>query len=290
MPRLPAVRVLAVAALCAAGPPVLTACGSGQEARPAAASPSAAAASRPAAPRTPAAPTAPAAPAGLTAAQAQVALLTEDDLGVPWEPTEGAATWRDGILKARTGAGTAPDCQRLIDALYADQPLGAPTGTYAVTGFDDGDDRAQLRHQVLTLRPADVDRTLAWLRTLPRTCARFTAATTRAGEQTVRVSDLALPALGDARQGLRITFTGPRDSADGANGADEPDFGGREDDGDGTDTTALTLDVVAVRVGGDALTLTDGAPGDLPSDATLTAAQLGVERLTAARDGTRAQA
>nr|BFD83738.1 hypothetical protein StreXyl84_31390 [Streptomyces sp. Xyl84] len=281
MPRPPAARVLAAAVLCAGALPAVSACGSGPVERTAGASPSAAAATRPAAPASPSA-------AALTAAQAQAALLTAGDLGVPWEPTDGAATWRDGILKAR--AETAPaDCRRLLDALYADQPLGAPAGTYAVTGFDDGDDGAQLRHQVLSPRPADVDRTLAWLRTLPRTCARFTATTTRAGEQTVRVGDLALPAAGDARQGLRVTFTGPPDGADGAEGTDEADGNG-SDGSDGADVTTLTLDVVAVRVGGDALTVTDGAPGTLASDATVQAVQKGVERLKAVRRAGRAQA
>ncbi|MEU6481684.1 hypothetical protein ABZ858_33365 [Streptomyces sp. NPDC047017] len=195
------------------------------------------------------------------------------------------ATWRDGILKARTDA--APDCRRLLDALYADQPLGAPTGTYAVAGFDDGDDQAQLRHQVLSLRPADVDRTLAWLRTLPKTCARFTATTPGAGKQDVQVSELALPALGDARQGLRITFTAPPGTSEDA---DDPDGDGDGDGPDGGTAPALTLDVAAVRVGGDAFALTDGAPGDLASDAAVAAARRGADRLTAVQHGARVQA
>ncbi|MFB7599604.1 hypothetical protein [Streptomyces sp. NPDC056160] len=267
MPRPPAVRVLAAAVLCASAVPAVSACGSGQAGQAAGASPSAAAATRPAGPVSPD-------PAALTAAQAQAALLTEDDLGATWRPSEGVATWRDGIIKARTTA--APDCRRLLDALYADQPLGAPKGTYAVTGFDDGDGAAQLRQQVLSPRPADVDRSLAWLRTLPKTCARFTATTTRAGVQTVRVSDLAMPAAGDARQGLRITFTGPPDGSGSGSG--------------GADVTTLSVDVVAVRVGGDAFALTDGAPGTLPSGATDAAVRRGVERLRAVRSSGRAQA
>ncbi|MFF8942433.1 hypothetical protein ACF1A5_09180 [Streptomyces sp. NPDC014864] len=213
--------------------------------------------------RTPAA-----SPAGsaLTAAQAQAALLTQADLGSAWAPTEGAATWRDGLLKAST---ETPDCQRLLDALYADEPLGTPTGTHAVAAFDNGDDAAQLRYQVLDRPAADVDRSLAWLKKLPETCAQFTATTTRAGTQRVEVTDLGLPAVGDARQGLRVVLTG------------------RNSDGD---RTVLTLDVAAVRVGGTAITLTDGALGGIASDATAQTAQLGAQRLTEIRRRARVQA
>ncbi|MDF3302989.1 hypothetical protein [Streptomyces tropicalis] len=202
----------------------------------------------------------------LTVAQAEAALITDEDLGAAWAPTQGAASWRDGLLKAQAGT---PACQRLLDALYADEVLGPPTGSYAIAGFDDGDDSAQLRYQVLAHRPADVDRSLAWLKTLPRTCSRFTAATTRAGTQSVEVADLPLPAVGDARQGLRVTLTGM--SAYG-------------------DPTVLTLDVAAVRVGDDAITLSDGALGNVPEDATVQAVKAGSQRLADVRHQARLQA
>ncbi|MBY8867527.1 MULTISPECIES: hypothetical protein [Streptomyces] len=259
MPRPPAAaRVLPAAALCAAALLTASACSSGGA--PDAASATEAQASRPAAPASPTG------AAMLTAAQAQAALLTETDLGAPWEPTEGAATWRDGVLKGHTDTA---GCARLMDSLYADEPLGTPTGTRAVVAYDDADDQAQLRYQVLSLRAADVDRSLSWLRTLPRSCAQFTTETTAAGTQDVQVSELALPEVGDARQGLRVTFTGA------------------SDDGD---ATTLTLDVVAVRVGDDAIVLTDGALGALPPDTTTRAVKLGVQRLTEARQKARAQA
>ncbi|GAA5057535.1 hypothetical protein [Streptomyces similanensis] len=261
MPRSPAAaRVLPAAVCCAAALLTATACtaGGGRDTG---------AAATEAAPSRPAAPASPTGAAMLTAAQAQAALLTETDLGAPWAPTDGAATWRDGVLKAQTDIA---GCARLMDSLYADEPLGTPTGTRAVVAYDDADDQAQLRYQVLSLHAADVDRSLAWLRTLPRSCAQFTAETTSAGTQDVRVSDLALPAVGDARQGLRITFTG-------------------ETDEDG-DADTLTLDVVAVRVGDDAIVVSDGALGALPPDATTQAVTLGVRRLTDARQKARAQA
>lgn len=40
----------------------------------------------------------------LTDEQARAALLTQSDLGAPWTATQGAATWRDQLLKATTSA------------------------------------------------------------------------------------------------------------------------------------------------------------------------------------------
>ncbi|MER6220258.1 hypothetical protein ACWCYL_12460 [Streptomyces sp. 900105755] len=224
-----------------------------------------------------AAPAAPAASPGtsgtsavppLTVEQAQAALIDEGDLGVPWTATDGTATWHDGLLKAATGQA---DCQRLLEALYTDELLGTPTGPRAATALDDGDDAAQLRYQVDASRITDVERTLAWLRTLPRTCGQFTAQTTAAGTEAVRITDAGLPHdLGDARQGLRMTLTSQPDPAD------EP--------------TTLTLDVAVVRVGDDAIVLTTGALGTLPDDTTQQALDIGVQRLAQVREKGRAQA
>ncbi|MER5600632.1 hypothetical protein [Streptomyces sp. NPDC002265] len=207
--------------------------------------------------------------AALTDDQARAALITDTDLGGPWIPTQGAATWRDGLLKAKTPAG---ECQRLLDALYADELLGAPAR--AVTGLDDSDTGAQLRYQVSAQPAKAVDGVLAWLKTLPRVCARFTATTTTGAVQDVYVNDAPLPEAGDARQGLRVTLTavtGPK---------------GQPLDGDpGT----LSLDVAVVRVGGDAFAFTNGGMGDVPNDATQAAVQLGVQRLADVRRQGRAQ-
>ncbi len=250
----PPARVLPAPVLAAVALLTAAACTSGQAGRAAetAASPSVA---RPAAPAS-VPPT-----AALTQEQAQKALLTEADLGPAWAPTQGAATWRDGVLKARA---EVPDCQRLLDALYADEPLGAPSGAHAVAAFDDADDEAQLRHHVLALRAADVDRALNWLKSLPRTCADFTATTTRSGVQDVRVTGLALPEVGDARQGLRVTFT--------------------------DDSSILTLDVAAVRLGDDAVTITTGALGTPPENTTTESLFLVTDRLTTVHHQERTQA
>ncbi|MEV0480374.1 hypothetical protein AB0I69_07110 [Streptomyces sp. NPDC050508] len=206
--------------------------------------------------RTPAAHASPAAAPVLTAAQAQAALITDADLGAPWTPTQGTATWRDSLLKAQTAI---PDCQRLLDALYADELLGTPAATQAVTGLDDTDDEAQLRYQVAAFPPADVDRTLAWLRSLPQKCANFTATTTRSGVQTVQVTEATLPNVGDAREGLHLTLTGTTPEGD---------------------QSTLTLDTAAVRIGDDTITVTNGGLANVPADATQQALQVGAQRLT----------
>ncbi|MFC4501417.1 MULTISPECIES: hypothetical protein [Streptomyces] len=213
-------------------------------------------------------PPAPTASPVLTQAQAQAALVTDTDLGAPWTPTRGAATWRDGLLKARTSVA---GCQKLLDALYTDELFGAPAR--AVTALDDPDTSAQLRYQLTDRRPAHVDRTLAWLKSLPRSCARFTAT---AGEDTVedvQVSELPLPEVGDARQGLRVTLT----------------LWATAEKNPGGDPTVLALDVAAVRAGQDAFALTNGAVGDVPNEATQAAVQLGVRRLADVRRQGRVQ-
>ncbi|WP_309061564.1 hypothetical protein [Streptomyces sp.] len=203
-------------------------------------------------------PTATAAPTppALSEEQVRAALITERDLGVPWVPTRGAATWRDGMLKAHTGSA---DCRRLLDVLYTEELFGAPTGPHAVVALDDSSNGTQLRYQIAAHRPADVDRVLAWLGTLPEKCERFTAATARAGAQDVEVAELPLPEAGDARHALRVTMSG--ETADG-----EP--------------TYFTVDVAAVRVGQDTITLTNGGFGEVLSEITQAVAQLGAERLS----------
>ncbi|KAB1149436.1 hypothetical protein F7R91_06735 [Streptomyces luteolifulvus] len=208
-----------------------------------------------------------ASPAGapkLTEAQAQAALITPADLGDPWVPTQGAATWRDGLLKA---ASDNPGCQGLLDAVYTEELFGAGARTRAATGLDDGLDGAQLRYQILTAGPA-VDRTLAWLKTLPEKCGQFTAMATGGYVQSVEVAEATLPAVGDARQGLRITLTG--ETEDG-------------------ELTELTVDVAAVRVGDDAIALTNGGLGHVASDVTQLAAHLGARRLEEVRKQGRVQ-
>ncbi|MFD4559306.1 hypothetical protein ACFWP5_34140 [Streptomyces sp. NPDC058469] len=210
----------------------------------------------PSAVRTPAAHASPAAAPVLTPAQAQAALITDADLGAPWSPTQGTATWRDTLLKAKTNT---PDCQRLLDALYADELLGTPATTQAVTALDDTDDEAQLRYQVAAFTPADVDRTLAWLKTLPQKCANFTATTTRSGVQTVQVTEVTLPNVGDTREGLHLTLTGTTPEGD---------------------QSTLTLYTAAVRIGDDTITITTGGLGNVPVDATGRALEIGAQRLT----------
>ncbi|MFJ4617680.1 hypothetical protein [Streptomyces sp. NPDC088812] len=199
----------------------------------------------------------------LTEDQAHAALITDTDLGSPWTPTRGTAAWRDGMLKATTPTA---DCQKLLDGLYTDELLGGPAR--AVVALDDPDSEAQLRYQLGGLRPAEADRVLTWLRTLPEKCARFTATAPDGTVLDVSVRELRLPEVGDARQGLRVTLTDW--STDG-------------------DPVSLDLDVAAVRAGQDTFALTNGSLNDVPNEATQAAVQLGVRRLTEVRKQGRAQ-
>ncbi|GHE04095.1 hypothetical protein [Streptomyces alanosinicus] len=210
-------------------------------------------------------PKAPARPDGstLTDGQAQAALISQADLGTPWTPTRGAATWRDGLLKATTSGA---DCQRLLDALYTDEILGGPPRV--AVGMDDTDTDAQLRYQIGARRPADIDAALSWLKTLPDRCARFTATTQTGITEDIKVTGASVPDVGDARQGLRVSLTTTADDAD---------------------ESVLTLDVAAVRVGQDAFALTNGGLGDVANDTTQVAVQDGALRLADARRQGRAQ-
>ncbi|MDG9718497.1 hypothetical protein [Streptomyces sp. DH24] len=264
MSRSPAARVLVASVLSAATLLTAAACSAGGTDRARSAPRSPASPVSPAAEQPPAAPATPAAPPVLTEEQARAALVTETDLGGPWVPTRGAATWRDGLLKATTGDA---DCRRLLDALYTDDLFGVPGGPRAVVALDDMDTDAQLRHQVTSHRAADLDRTLDWLKTLPEKCGSFTATPERGGAAEVVVTQVPLPEAGDARQGLRVTLTGT--DADG-----EP--------------AVLTLEVAAVRVGEDAISLTNGGLGEVVSDITRAVAELGARRLTDIRRQGRA--
>ncbi|MEV6179608.1 hypothetical protein ACIHAR_35445 [Streptomyces sp. NPDC052016] len=199
----------------------------------------------------------------LTDSQARSALITDTDLGAPWTPTRGAATWRDGLLKATTPTA---ECQKLLDRLYADELLGGPAR--AVVALDDPDSGAQLRYQLTGLRPAQADRALDWLKTLPENCARFTAKAPDDTVLDVTVGELPLPEVGDVRQGLRVTLTDW--NTDG-------------------DPLALAIDVAAVRAGQDTFALTNGSLNDVPNEATQAAVQLGVQRLTEVRKQGRVQ-
>ncbi|MER7575578.1 hypothetical protein [Streptomyces sp. NPDC126514] len=255
MPRPPArrTRALTAPALALGALLTATACGAGGSdgtAKP----PATASPASPSAVPTAPAPSRASAPA-LTEAQARAALITEADLGEPWSATQGAATWRDGMLKA---SSDKPDCRRLLDVLYTEEFFGPEARTRAVTGLDDDWDGAQLRYQVVAHPAEKVDRTLSWLRSLPGKCGEFRAVTAAGVPQSAAVWETELPEVGDARQGLRIALG----TADG---------------------TTLTLDLAAVRVGDDTLVLTNGGLADVPADATWTATDLGARRLAEVR-------
>ncbi|MFC0495785.1 hypothetical protein ACFFKE_12920 [Streptomyces mutabilis] len=115
-------------------------------------------------------------PPVLTRGQARAALITAADLEGAWEPTRGAATWRDAVLKS---TAERPDCARLLDVLYTEDLFGAATAPRAATALDEVTGGAQLHYRITSHRAADIDGTLAWLGTLADTCGHFTARAAR---------------------------------------------------------------------------------------------------------------
>lgn len=200
--------------------------------------------------------------ARLTAAGARQALITETDLEDDWTRVDDAATWRDSLLIGKvdvadflTAKADAADCQKLLDGLYSDALLGEPSGASALTGFKEDDSR--LLYQVGAYRQADLDTSLAWLKSLPAKCDQFTAVDSAGDKRTVQVTEAALPEEGDARQGLRVTVQGTSDG----------------------DPATLTLDVAAVRVGADAITVTAGGLDGDEDDSVEDAVRAGTKRL-----------
>ncbi|GGQ29575.1 hypothetical protein [Streptomyces mutabilis] len=199
-------------------------------------------------------------PPVLTRGQARAALITAADLEGAWEPTRGAATWRDAVLKS---TAERPDCARLLDVLYTEDLFGAATAPRAATALDEVTGGAQLHYRITSHRAADIDGTLAWLGTLADTCGHFTARAARGAPRDVRVTDVTLPQAGDARQGLRVTVH--------------------------AEDAVLTVSLAAVRLGDDAISLTNGTLDEPADDATLAAVEAGAERLAEVRRQGRAQ-
>jgi len=198
----------------------------------------------------------------LTLAGAQASLITEGDLEGDWNQVKDAAAWSDKLLIGKvdvaqflTAKTDAADCQRFLDALYDDDLLGKPSGAGALTGFQQGDSR--LLYQVAAYNPVRLSASLGWLKTLPVKCDQFTATDPQGGHRTVQVTTASVPNQGDARQGLHVTVQGT------ANG--EP--------------TTLTLDVAAVRVGNDAITVTAGGLDGGEHDSLELAVRKGAQRL-----------
>ncbi|MET7452994.1 hypothetical protein ABZT03_14055 [Streptomyces sp. NPDC005574] len=200
-------------------------------------------------------------PAALTPAGAQAALVTAGDLEDHWSEVGDAAGWRDSMLVGTvdvadflTAKADAADCQKLLDSLHGQDLLGKPSGASALTGFEQNDSR--LLYQVAAYDPAALDTSFTWLKSLPAKCDSFTV-TDGKDKRTVQVIETSLPEEGDARQGLRVTVQGTSG---------------------GTPAT-LALDVAAVRVGTDAITVTGGGLDGNESDSVQNAVQQGTPRL-----------
>ncbi|MGI5379688.1 hypothetical protein ACQEV2_36625 [Streptomyces sp. CA-251387] len=199
----------------------------------------------------------------LSEAGARTALITEADIEDDWtqvKQTE-AENWHDSLLIGTvdvsdflTAKADAADCQRLLDSLFDDDLLGRPSGVSALRGFVQDDSR--LLYQVASYDRTDPQDSLNWMATLPEKCDQFTA-TDGSEQRTVQVIETKLPDVGDAREGLRVTVQGRT----------------------GGEDATLTLDVAAVRVGNDAITVTAGGLSGDEHDSVEQAVKFGTQRL-----------
>ncbi|MEU5463703.1 hypothetical protein ACH4KU_06320 [Streptomyces althioticus] len=201
-------------------------------------------------------------PSDLSEEGARNALITPADIEDDWTQVRDPREWRDTLLVGSVdvaafvdGQSDVQDCQRLVDALFDETLLGKPTGASAVTGFQEGDSR--LLYQVAAYDKAELDDSMQWLSELPDTCDQFTLTGGDAGERTVQVIETSLPQVGDNRQGLTVTVKG-------------------ESSGD---PVTLSLDVAAVQMGADAITVTNGGLDGADHDTTSAAVEQGSQRL-----------
>ncbi|MFF6911345.1 hypothetical protein [Streptomyces sp. NPDC012466] len=194
---------------------------------------------------------------------ARTALITEADIEDDWTQVKDteAKSWHDSLLIGTvdvsdflTAKAQAADCRRLLDSLFDDDLLGRPSGASELRGFQQGDSR--LLYQVASYDRTDPQDSLTWMATLPEKCDQFTV-TDGKEQRTVQVIGISLPKVGDARQGLRVTVRGST----------------------GGDEATLTLDVAAVRVGNDAITVTAGGLDGDENDSVQQAVQQGTQRL-----------
>ncbi|MFF1543276.1 hypothetical protein [Streptomyces sp. NPDC058291] len=204
----------------------------------------------------------------LTNARARMALITEGDLEDDWTQVKTAGNWHDRLLVGKvdvaqflTAKTQAAACQQLLDGLYENDLLGKPSGGSALTGFQQGDSR--LFYQVAAYDKADIDTSLAWLKSLPTECDQFSAVGSRNSTRTVQVVEASLPKAGDARQGLTVTVKGVS----------------------GGSPATLALDLAVVRVGNDAITVVNGGTHGVDHDSTEDAVSHGATRLKDVREG-----
>ncbi|MFJ2398105.1 hypothetical protein ACIOTI_35910 [Streptomyces sp. NPDC087843] len=201
----------------------------------------------------------------LTQDEAQTALINETDLEGNWTRVNDTAGWRDSLLIGKVDASQfstnskadAADCQKLLDVLYSDELLTKPSGAKAMAGFTGGLDGARMLYTVAGYDQGQLNSSLAWLKTLPVKCAQFTVKDKDGSARSAQVIETSLPKAGDSRQGLRLTIQGPVSGTPGT----------------------LTLDLAAVRVGSNAITVTNGGLGGTEADSTQQAVSLGTQRL-----------
>ncbi|MEU8933728.1 hypothetical protein AB0D30_28070 [Streptomyces sp. NPDC048409] len=207
-------------------------------------------------------PASPSATPALTGAGAKAALITPADIEDNWKLATDAASWRNSMPVGKvdvaaflTAKADAADCQRLLDGLYSDSLLGRASGASGLRGFTSEDSR--LLYQVGDYGSANLDATLAWLKSLPSKCDQFTATGKDGGKRTVQVVSAKVPASGDAREAVTVTVQG--------------DSGGQP--------ATYTTDVAVLRIGASGAAVTNGGLSGVDHDSTALAVRSGAQRL-----------
>ncbi|MEU3753339.1 hypothetical protein AB0H17_11330 [Streptomyces olivoreticuli] len=189
----------------------------------------------------------------VTRAQADSALITETDLEGNWTRTSNAHGPGDELFR---GKANTPQCQRFLDDLASGNLLGEKPQDQADRRFTGGSN-AYLHYRVAGYAPGDAEKGIARLKTLPQACDQFDVAYSGGVKGSGQVVTSKLPGVGEGDVGLQLTL---KTTLKGL-------------------PATLTLDTAAVRVGPNALTLTNGGLGGAVHPVTEQAVKQGTQQL-----------
>ncbi|AIA08076.1 hypothetical protein [Streptomyces noursei] len=193
--------------------------------------------------------------AKLTGSQAEAALISPSALGAQWNPVSGGGTGRqDTLLHSKANKA---NCQTFLDRLKSGNLMGAAPTAKAGEAFTEPSRHARMTYQVGSYSPADADKGMAWLKTLPNVCDGFTAVGGSGNKVVAQVVQTSLPKAGDDRFGVRLSMV---TTVQGL-------------------TTTLALEAAAARIGPNVISVTNGGLGGAGHADTQQAIQSGAQRL-----------
>ncbi|GAA1928425.1 lipoprotein [Streptomyces sodiiphilus] len=194
----------------------------------------------------------------VTEAQARAALITDEDLPGQWSPADDGGTPAGRMLRGKAGAAA---CHDLISGLRDNDVVGPGSGATADRTFRGGD--STLSYQVAAYQEEAAVQGLERIKRLPAKCDDFTLTDAHGHRATAQVTGVSLPDTGDDSAGVRMVL---------------------DTEVEGLAAT-LTLEVAAVRVGPNVLTVVNGGLDGADEEATRTAVDTGTDRLREVMDG-----